>query len=270
MIKYLIPLLCTFGLYADFTWEGKEYHAHSLSQQNAAMEVLKEVSLQGYKAVLDVGCGDGKITWKLSEIVPDGYVVGLDLSPSQIGFAQKFQQENLSFVVGNITELPYDGEFDAVTALTVMQWLPDQVKGFRAIRRALKENGKLIITVPTGITWQLSEAVRDVIEKEEWRQFPFKDKQHFFLRETYAAHLRQAGFSIDSFKIVPSYNLFANRDAFTHFVKQWLPFVQDVPLELRDEFMRQVTDKYLQLLPPQSSGEVLFEKYVYNIVATAS
>lgn len=270
MNKYFIFLIFTIGLHADFTWEGKEYHAHSLSQQNAAFEVLKEVSLQGNEAVLDVGCGDGKITRKLSEMVPDGYVVGLDLSPSQIGFARQFQQDNLSFVVGNITELPYDGQFDVVTAFTAMQWVPDQVKGFQEIRYALKENGKLIITVPTGITWQLSEAVRDVIEKEEWSQLPFKDKQHFFLREIYAAHLRQAGFSIDSFKILPSYNLFANRDAFTHFVKQWLPFVQDVPPELRDEFMRQVTDKYLELLPPQSSGEVFFEKYVYNIVATAS
>ena len=175
---------------------------------------------------------------------------------------------NLTFAVCDIQELPYEQDFDLVTAFTALQWVPDQAKAFKSIYRTLKPEGKLIITMPTGITWQLSEAVRAVISKDEWKAFPFRDKQHFYSRETYVSFMRDAGFAIGSFKVLPSFNLFSNRESFTAFVKQWLPFVQDVPEELRDEFMRQVIDVYLQLLPPQKSGEVFFDKYVYNIIAS--
>lgn len=268
MFKFILPFIISLSLFADFTWEGQNYHRNSASQQMAAFELLKEIQLIGNEQILDVGCGDGKITKELLSLVPSGSLVGLDLSPSQIAFAKSMETKNLSFEVGDIQELLYDQQFDLVTAFTAMQWVPDQIKGFKAIHRSLKPHGKLVLTVPTGITWQLSEAVREVITKDEWKIYSFQDKQHFFSREVYASLLREAGFTIESFKVVPSFNLFSNREVFTAFVKQWLPFVQDVPLELQDEFMRQVIDVYLELLPSQASGEVFFDKYVYNVIAS--
>jgi len=269
MVRWIFCLLLSLPLFAEFTWDGQNYHNNSASQQMAAFELLKETHLAGNEAILDIGCGDGKITKELSRLVPDGSVIGIDLSTDQIAFAKKMEAENLSFAVCDIQQLPYDQKFDLVTAFTCMQWVPDQVKAFKSVHSALKPRGKLIITMPIGITWQLSEAVREVISKEEWKVFSFRDKQHFFSRETYASFMRDAGFEIESFKIIATYNRFADRAVFTAFVKQWLPFVQDVPLELRDEFMRQVMDVYLQLLPQDESGAVYFDKYVYNIIAVS-
>lgn len=267
MNRFIIPLLiCTNFLWADFLWEGQNYHRNSQSQQIAALELLNQFSLRGDEAILDAGCGDGKITKDLAQRVPQGSVIGIDLSSSQIAFAKSMETENLSFEVADIQELPFDQQFDLVTCLTSIQWVPDQAKAFKSLYRTLKPQGKLLLTLPTGMTWQLSEAVREVISRDEWKAFSFRDKQFFFTREVYAATIRKAGFKIESFKILPSSNVFTGRATFTAFVKQWLPFVQDVPPDLRDEFMRQVIDVYLELLPPSTQGEVFFDKYVYHLI----
>jgi ubiquinone/menaquinone biosynthesis C-methylase UbiE len=39
--------------------------------------------------ILDVGCGDGKVTAELARAVPKGSVTGIDASPEMIRFARK-------------------------------------------------------------------------------------------------------------------------------------------------------------------------------------
>jgi ubiquinone/menaquinone biosynthesis C-methylase UbiE len=42
--------------------ESGDYAAHSASQQNWARELIVKLKLHGDEQVLDVGCGDGKVT----------------------------------------------------------------------------------------------------------------------------------------------------------------------------------------------------------------
>ena len=43
-------------------WDAKNYHCNSSIQESAAMEILQYIQFQGFEKVLDIGCGDGKIT----------------------------------------------------------------------------------------------------------------------------------------------------------------------------------------------------------------
>lgn len=56
--------------------------------------------------ILDVGCGPGSITHDFSLLVPQGKVVGIDVSPSIVAqAATKYKESNLSFEVGDAYEL---------------------------------------------------------------------------------------------------------------------------------------------------------------------
>ena len=79
MYKIILSLLISFPLFADFVWDGQNYHNHSASQQAAALELLNEVDLFGGEAILDIGCGDGKITRELSFAFPTN-LIGLFIS----------------------------------------------------------------------------------------------------------------------------------------------------------------------------------------------
>jgi trans-aconitate methyltransferase len=74
-----------------FNWNPAAYAANSSSQQAWARERMATLSLRGCEHILDVGCGDGKITAELARAVPDGSATGIDSSPEMIRFArQKF------------------------------------------------------------------------------------------------------------------------------------------------------------------------------------
>lgn len=56
--------------------------------------------------ILDVGSGPGGITRDLAKLVPDGTVIGIDMSPGVVDQAKAdYQEPNLSFQVGDATNL---------------------------------------------------------------------------------------------------------------------------------------------------------------------
>lgn len=56
--------------------------------------------------ILDVGCGPGSMTHDFSLLVPQGRVLGIDVSPDIVARASaKYQEPNLSFEVEDAYEL---------------------------------------------------------------------------------------------------------------------------------------------------------------------
>ncbi|MCP5506782.1 MAG: hypothetical protein H7A37_00555 [Chlamydiales bacterium] len=51
---------------------------------------MKYIPLTGSESVFDVDCGGGKITATISKKLPDGMIIGTDISPSMIEFALSF------------------------------------------------------------------------------------------------------------------------------------------------------------------------------------
>ena len=72
-------------------WDARAYNRVSALQQWLAAKSLGRLPLDGTERVLDVGCGDGKVTSEIARRLPRGSVVGVDASHAMIAFAaQKF------------------------------------------------------------------------------------------------------------------------------------------------------------------------------------
>jgi trans-aconitate methyltransferase len=65
----------------SFTWNAADYHQSSLAQQQWAKELIAQLGLSGNERVLDIGCGDGRVTAEIARNLPGGNVTGLDSSP---------------------------------------------------------------------------------------------------------------------------------------------------------------------------------------------
>ena len=70
-------------------WNAADYAANSVVQQTWARELIAKLNLRGDEHILDVGCGDGKVTAEIARSLPDGSVVGTDASAEMIAFAKK-------------------------------------------------------------------------------------------------------------------------------------------------------------------------------------
>lgn len=99
-------------------------------------------------SVLDVGCGTGAITRGIAEAVgPAGRTFGVDVNASMIQAARAAHRRvpGLSFHVVDAYELPFRGEFDIVAASRVLQWLADPAAALRAMTKALKRGGRIVV-----------------------------------------------------------------------------------------------------------------------------
>src|SRR2546430_10274480 len=65
-------------------WDAAEYSRRSSLQEAMAQEVLALLDLNGSERILDVGCGDGKITAQIASRASKGSVVGVDPSRDMI------------------------------------------------------------------------------------------------------------------------------------------------------------------------------------------
>ena len=50
-------------------WDAADYAKHSTEQQRWARELIAKLRLRGHERVLDIGCGDGKVTAELAAAV---------------------------------------------------------------------------------------------------------------------------------------------------------------------------------------------------------
>ena len=102
--------------------------------------------------VLDLGCGDGNVTFLLSNYVgSNGIVVGIDSNENAIESAKKKSKEygltNLYFYVVNIAQdfkIDYT-DFDAIIIRRVLMYLPDSQKTIESSIKYLKSNGLFLI-----------------------------------------------------------------------------------------------------------------------------
>lgn len=94
--------------------------------------------------ILDVGCGTGATLQGLSQY---GRVVGLDSSRHALGRCRRRGQRELAQARGE--NLPIaDASADVVTALDLLEHIPDDAAALREFARVLRPGGILLVTVP--------------------------------------------------------------------------------------------------------------------------
>lgn len=262
---FSVLLLMGFSLFGDLSqdpWKGKEYAGNSESQKSSAEEFLQSLDLHAVSSLLDVGCGDGKITAILSQIAPGARVLGVDISPSMIEFANQLfsNYPNLKFLVRDAAQMGFYEKFDLITSFTVMQWVVKQEQALDCFYKALKPNGRLCIQMPTGLPSSMEEALQKLISSEKWQKYfeGFSPPWRFFGAKEYEELLVDAGFSPLEIKLSTKHEKFPSREVFQEFLKQWFPYLRALPLEEKDVFLTELVDSYLEILPLSEEGRVSF------------
>jgi 2,3-dihydroxybenzoate decarboxylase len=85
-------------------WHASDYYRQSGLQQAMAEEQLGLLTLEGAERILDVGCGDGKITAEIAARVPRGSALGVDPSSSPTEFRDFYLSSRGEHIGHNIVD----------------------------------------------------------------------------------------------------------------------------------------------------------------------
>lgn len=247
-----------------YRWNPEDYARHSAGQEAWARELLAGLKLRQDDAVLDIGCGDGRITAAIADSVPTGRVIGVDLSPDMIGHAlEHHRRPNLSFRQADAQALPFVSEFTAVFSNAALHWIKDHRPVLAGIARALKPGGRCLMQMGgrgsrcngSGVV----AAFEAVAEDAEWRGHfaDFKSSYGFHDAESYRRWLEEAGLHAEQVHTLDKDMVHADPKAFCGWLRTaWHPYTSRVPAELRERFIETAAGLYLAGHPPDASGRV--------------
>ena len=138
------------------TWDeiAPRYHErwakNNIGPFRSSSELVKLANIRTGYTVLDLACGTGAITKRITTMVGStGKVVGVDSSISAIKIAKKENNHktNLDFVLSDAEFIKFNKKFDVVTCQYALFFFPNAHKVLLNIKQYLKKNGTLALTL---------------------------------------------------------------------------------------------------------------------------
>ena len=246
-----------------YSWNAKDYERNSQAQQKWARELIAHLNLTGVEDILDLGCGDGKVTAEIAQLVGDGSVVGIDNSRQMIELAkEKYSQNqhpNLSFQVMDASDLSFEGCFDVVFSNAVLHWVKNHQPVIESLYKSLKVGGKILLRMGgKGDAEGILSVMDELKASNKWAQYftEFEFPFTFQGDDDYQVLLKEAGFSITRVELIPKDMTHDGKSGLDGWIRTtWLPYTERIPKEKREVFIEEVSSKYLDKVPLDADGK---------------
>jgi ubiquinone/menaquinone biosynthesis C-methylase UbiE len=182
--------------------------AHAARQVEELREQLRVfVAPSGDERALDSGCGAGTLALALAPLVRD--VVGVDLVPELLDAAREGAPENVTFVEGDATRLPFErGEFDLACSRRTIHHIARPELAIAELARVTRPGGRILVNDQIAPADPLAALELDRFERardpSHARTLPDVDFRQLFeandlvlLRAEYERHVRELDYYLE-------------------------------------------------------------------------
>lgn len=248
----------------NYSWNATDYAKNSANQYAWAKELIPKLELSGNEALLDIGCGDGKVTAEIAKCLPNGRVDGVDSSKEMINLANAaFPQKafpNLTFQLMDARKMPFENEFDRIFSNAALHWIIDQKTVLNGVARSLRSGGKVLFQMGgKGNAKDVLGILDDLLVLEPWKYYfgGFTFPYAFCGAEEYRAMLVEAGLKPKRVELFPKEMKLVGAEGLAGWIRTtWLPYTERVPVEKRDLFVKEIVYRYLKNHPLDAEGIV--------------
>jgi trans-aconitate methyltransferase len=243
-------------------WNAEDYAKNSSVQLQWAQELISKLALRDSESVLDIGCGDGKISAQLAQLVKNGNVLGVDLSDGMIRLASEqfppAKNPNLSFLHMDATDIHLSERFDVAFSSATLHWVRNHIAVLRGAHSCLKAGGKILFQMGgRGNATEVFRAIQAVLQHPEWLAYfeDFTPPYHFYGPEEYETWLLESSFRPRRVELVQKDMQHQGVEGLTGWLRTtWFPYTDCLPSEFRDTFLAEVVETYTAAHPIDALG----------------
>jgi SAM-dependent methyltransferase len=181
------------------TWDPLAYERNGSFVHALAGGVLEWLNAQPGEYVLDLGCGNGQLTQRISD--SGAHVLGVDASAEMVTAAR---ERGIEAEQASAEALPFlDGTFDAVFSNAVLHWVRDQDAMMRQVHRVLKPGGRFVAEMGGhGNVAAIHVALTAVLDRHG-----FGDRErgvnYYPTTNSYTERLERNGFIVEKMALIP-------------------------------------------------------------------
>jgi trans-aconitate 2-methyltransferase len=256
-------------------WDASEYEAVSAPQTGWGADFLKifleRRGLRGDEAVVDAGCGTGRVTELLLRHLPEGTVLAVDASEDMVEAArERFAGDpRVRVERQDILWLEVEEPVDVIFSTATFHWIKDHERLFERLARVLKPGGRLAAQCGgRGNIARTLAAIEQVMGEERFGEYfvDWEETWYFADPETTRARLEAAGFEEVEAWLHDEYTEFGSVDELARFLKTAVlrPHLAVLPEAERDPFATAVAGRLAE------QGTLVVDYVRLNILATRS
>ena len=180
-------------------WDPQAYSENGTFVHELAGGVLEWLAAQAGERILDLGCGDGRLTQR---IAASGAIVrGVDASPQMV---EASRSRDIEAEQAPAESLPYrNASFDAVFSNAALHWVRDQDAMLSQVHRVLKRGGRFVAEMGGhGNIAAIRVALMAVLARHGHRDA--EDGVNYYpSAESYVKRLEQQGFRVERIAVIP-------------------------------------------------------------------
>jgi len=240
-------------------WNAEDYADNSSVQELWANELIGKLDLQGNEQLLDIGCGDGKITHSMAGKIVNGKVVGIDRSEDMIELAvKKFNLPNLSFFTMDATAMSLKERFDVAFSNAALHWVKDQKAVLAQLKKHLTQSAKILFQMGGhGNAEDIFKVIEQIIASENWLNYykNFVFPYRFCTINDYARWLPACGYKASRIELIPKDMVHETVEDLKGWLRTtWFPYTDPLPDNKKEEFLDLVVERYTDVVPVDSEG----------------
>ena len=249
--------------------DANHYHNHSSFQYNTAQELLEQIGLSGSETILDVGCGDGKITAEMSQLVPDGKVIGVDPSPEMIEYAKEHfanaKYPNLTFK--QLSAETIEDKADIILMLNSLHWVRDPKKSIDLAAELLNPGGSLYILTYPKATYL--DFLNQTAKEDKWQDYADTAASKTILEShEYVELLKEAGLKITDVSTEERTAVYKTALDLYNYTKGWIGCYISLPENLEDKFLNSAVKKAVYLSVDPEKKEIHLPYILLKVAAS--
>ena len=220
-------------------WDAHLYDRSHRFVSEYGNHLIELLAPQKDEKVLDIGCGTGDLA---NELYEHGInVIGIDYAESMVEQAQQ-KYPHIRFEVGDITQLPYEDEFDAILSNAVLHWIKSPKLALESIYQSLQSGGRFVAEF--GGKGNVSNLTTNIIREVREAGYAFDEKKFPWYFPSIAAYtilMEQVGFQVTFARLYERPTRLVGDEG----LKNWLSmfadsFFHDVPVDKRDVLVKQI------------------------------
>ncbi|MDP8950308.1 MAG: methyltransferase domain-containing protein [Actinomycetota bacterium] len=257
-------------------WDAAEYEAVSAPQTgwgaNFLEVFLERRGLRGDEAVVDAGCGTGRVTELLLRHLPNGTVLAVDASEDMVEVArERFAGDpRVRVELRDILRLEEVAEpVDVIFSTATFHWIKDHERLFERLARILKPGGRLVAQCGgKGNIARTLAVIERVMGEDRFKDafVGWEKSWNFADPETTKARLEAAGFEEVETWLHEELTEFGSVDELARFLKTVVlrQHLASLPEAERDPFAAAVAARLAR------EGTLVVDYVRLNMLATRS